>query len=373
VLTSDATASGTTDGGNIQDVTAAATSKDGSTFTFQGTAANHCIYFGTTAENDAGDPLKHTGLDIQIVAGNLVGVYSIEIWNGGAWVEVGAQAVSDSEGYSYANNLFWRPNSEEKIFYGVRSATSWATKTIGGFSCYWARIRVTTPPTTVPTFETVWLLPSSTHTISNEGILAKIGFAQYGVVNSQGSNIFSEAGTVIDYSFTMGPGGGTSYTHSIANVQIGSANEGLYWQTAVVPGICTALPIYIDIGYSLSNTPNVTAPVFNLYLTPVKTSGTLVADPTGGLTPIPRPQSATTPFTGAGSIQPVLQTISWPYTDENKLHRARFGPFDLSDYYEGDAIAIFLECVSTGTPTSATNVWGVAVIGYQWTSGIRGY
>lgn len=368
VLTSDATASGTTDGGNITDVTAAAIDKSANPFTFQGTAANHCIYFGTTEEDETGTPLKHTGLDISVITGDLVGTYIAEIWDGAAWVTVGVQAVSDAEGYSYANNLFWRSNSEEDIFYGIREATTWAVKNIGGFSCYWSRLRIVTPPTAAPSLQAVWLLPIASFTVSSEGVLSKMGFAQHGIVNTQGSNIFTEAGTLVDYSFTMGPGGGNSYVHTIANVQISSNGEGLYWQTAIVPGICTALPIYVDISYSLDGT---TAPGFNLYLTPIETSGTLIGDPTGGLTPIPRPQSLTTPFTGAGSNNPTLLSQTLPFNDTGKLHRVRFGPFDISDFYEGDAIAIFLE---RNTPTgSNTNVWGVAVIGYQWTDGIRGY
>jgi hypothetical protein len=47
VVTSDSTATGATVGGNLTDVTTAAQSLDSSTFTFQGTAANHCIYFAT--------------------------------------------------------------------------------------------------------------------------------------------------------------------------------------------------------------------------------------------------------------------------------------------------------------------------------------
>jgi hypothetical protein len=373
VFTSNATASATTDGGNITDVTDEAISKDGSTFTFQGTAANHCIYLGTTSLDDGGTPLLHTGLDILISSGDLVGIYAVEIWNGSSWTPIGVQAVSDAEGYSYANNLFWRGNSEEKIFYGIRPNSGWVLKTINSVTSYWARIRVITPPSAVPTFETVWLIPQASTNISSEGVLSKLGFSQYGVVNSQGSNIFTELGTLVDYSFTMGDGTGNSYTHSIANVQIGSAGEGLYWQTALTPGICTALPIFIDIGYSLSNTPATTAPVFNLYLTPIENSGTLIADNTGGKLPVQRPESLTVPFSGAGATNPILDARSLPYIQEGKLHRVRFGPFNLSDYYEGDALALFLECVSNGTPTSPTNVWGVAVIGYRWTDGIRGY
>lgn len=372
VLTSDATASATTDGGNITDVSAAAIDKTANPFTFQGVAANHCIYFGTTEEDASGTPLKHTGLDLIVNTGVLTGTYATEIWNGASWVQVGVQAVSTNEGYSYGNDLFWRSNSEENLFYGIRPSTTWATKSIGGFTCYWSRIRILTAPTVAPTILTSWLLPIASLNVSSEGVLSKMGFSQYGVVNTQGSNIFTEQGTLVDYAFTMGPGGGNSYTHTIANVQIGSAGEGLFWQTAIVPGICTALPLYIDIGYSLSNTPT-TPPNFNLYLTPIQTSGTLIADNTGGFAPIPRPQAQTVPFTGAGATDPTLANISWPYNDADKLHRARFGPFDISDYYEGDALAIFLECVSNGTPTSPTNVWGVAVIGYQWTDGIRGY
>jgi hypothetical protein len=373
VFTSNATASATTDGGNITDVTDEAISKDGSTFTFQGTAANHCIYLGTTSLDDGGTPLLHTGLDILISSGDLVGIYAVEIWNGSSWTPIGVQAVSDAEGYSYANNLFWRGNSEEKIFYGIRPNSGWVLKTINSVTSYWARIRVITPPSVVPTFETVWLIPQASTSISSEGVLSKLGFSQYGVVNSQGSNIFTELGTLVNYSFTMGDGTGNSYTHSIENVQIGSAGEGLYWQTALTPGICTALPIFIDIGYSLSNNPATTAPVFNLYLTPIENSGTLIADNTGGKLPVQRPESLTVPFSGAGATNPILDARSLPYVQEGKLHRVRFGPFDLSDYYEGDALALFLECVSNGTPTSPTNVWGVAVIGYRWTDGIRGY
>lgn len=372
-FTSDSTASSTTDGGNITDITAAVISKSGSTFTFQGTAANHCMYFGTTELDDGGIPLLHTGLDIQTVSGDLVGEYAVEIWTGSAWTQIGVQAVSDQEGYSYSNRLFLRSNSKEKILYGIRPVNTWTLKSIGGSTCYWIRVRITAAPALLPTFETAWLIPKAATSISSEGVLSKLGFSQYGVVNSQGSNIFTEAGTVVNYSFTMGPGGGNSYTHVIENIQIGSPNEGLYWQTALTPGICTALPIFIDVGYSLDSSTTTTAPVFNLYLTPVENSGTLIADPAGSLTPIPRPEALTTPFTGVGSVSPILDTRSLPYVQQNKLHRVRFGPFNLSDYYEGDAIALFLECVSTGTPASAINVWGVAVIGYRWTDGIRGY
>jgi hypothetical protein len=299
------------------------------------------------------------------------GTYVFEIWNGSSWVAVGAQSVSDEEGYSYGNDHFWRSNNEEDIFYGLRAATAWQTKTIGGSTGFWSRVRISTPPTTLPTFETVSLIPQGAFKITSEGVLEQFGNAMPAVINSQGSNIFSENGNVTPYTFTMGSGT-NAYTHSINNVLLDQVGEGLYWQTAIVPGICTALPVYIDIGYSLG-TATTTAPEFDIYFQPIQTSGTLVADPAGGRLPTPRLEANTKPFTGVGSDNPTLVTTPVPYQSAGKLHRARFGPFDVTDFYEGDAVAFQIQLSSRGTPLSDVSIWGVAVIAYSWTNGVRGY
>ena len=373
VITSDNTASALVDGANLTNVTVEATSKDSSTFSFQGTSVNHCIYFGTEEQDANALYLKHYGLELSIITGDSRdGAYVLEIWDGTQWTAIGSQSISSDEGYSYSSDHFWRSNSKEKFFYGVRPQTIWATKTIAGFTAYFARIRIAVAPTSLPSFEQTFLIPPASLKISPEGVLTKLGGAQTAIVQAQGSNIFSENGNVTNYSFTMGDGA-NAYTHNINNVLLDQVGEGLYWQTAIIQGTCSALPLFVEVGYSLTSTTTTPAE-FNVYLHRIRTSGSLIADPGGAILPIQRPESLTTPFTGVGAENPVLLANQpLPYQETNKLHRVRFGPFDIQDFYEGDAIALELQIASLGTPTTDVAVWGVAIIGYTWTDGIRGF
>ena len=87
VLTTDSTASDTSDGGNLTDVTDEATSKTGSTFTFQGVGANHTILVGVRRQSLNSRPLKFYGLETfvssQAASG---GTYVFESWTGSRWV-----------------------------------------------------------------------------------------------------------------------------------------------------------------------------------------------------------------------------------------------------------------------------------------------
>jgi len=374
VLTSDNTASAGSDGNNITNVTAAALSKDSSVFSFQGTGTNHCIYFGTEERDSDSAFLKHYGLDLDVLIGDSRdGKYVFEYWSGSAWVEIGSQSVSSAEGYSYSTDHFWRNNSKEKVFYGIRPSTPISIKAISGFTAYWIRARITVAPTALPQFEQCFLIPQSSLEINSEGIITKLGAAQTAVVAAQGSNIFSENGNVTNFIFTMG-NGANSYSHNINNVLLNQVGEGLYWQTAIIQGVCTALPIYVELGYSLNTTTSTTPAEFDIYLHKIRTSGTLVADSTGGSLPVQRPEAETTPFTGAGAENPtLLANQPLPYQDANKLHRVRFGPFSIDQFYEGDALALSLEVANLGTPSTNISIWGVAIIGYQWTDGIRGF
>ena len=142
---------------------------------------------------------------------------------------------------------------------------------------------------------------------------------------------------------------------------------------AITEGVCTALPVYLEVAYSLIDTTT-TAPTFDIYFHPIRMSLTQVADTTGGLIPVERPESETTPFTGTGAENPtLLPAVSLPYQDNNKLHRARFGPFNIQDFYEGDGIAVEAQVSSRGTPATNIAIWGMAFIGYRWTNGLRGF
>ncbi len=372
VLTSDNTANSTSDGGNITNVTNEALSKDGSLFTFQGVGANHCIYFGSDELSGSGSFIKHFGLEIEINSGDSRdGNYIFEIWDGAQWASFGAQSVGGESGFSYADSHFWRNTSTEKVFYGLRPEDSWAVKAINGSNAYWSRVRIDTPPTSVPTFEQTFLIPPASLKVSKEGIITQLGGAQPLTVLAQGSNIFSENGNVTDFTFTMGDGA-NSYDHTIDNVVLNAVGEGLYWQTTIAPGTCTAHPLYVDVRYSLSSVTT-TPPEFRVYFAPIQTSGILIADPAGSLTPIPRPESLTVPFTGAGAANPnLIANFVAPYVLPDKLHRARLGPFSIENYYEGDEVALEIEVEDRGSPQTDFIIWGVSVVGYQWTTGIRG-
>jgi hypothetical protein len=46
-----------------------------------------------------------------------------------------------------------------------------------------------------------------------------------------------------------------------------------------------------------------------------------------------------------------------------------FGPFDISDYYEGDSIVIRLELDDDGTPAQDLVIWTFAAVGVEFISG----
>ena len=157
VLTTDSTASSTSDGGNLTDVTDEATSKTGSTFTFQGAGANHTILVGVRRQDLNGDPLKFYGLETFVSSqASSGGTYVFESWNGSQWVEAMGMCSSVDKGFSYGTDYFIRPNTDEFVRVGLDefiespiadfavSAVTWSNKTINSVDAYWLRIRIDT-------------------------------------------------------------------------------------------------------------------------------------------------------------------------------------------------------------------------------------
>ena len=62
-------------------------------------------------------------------------------------------------------------------------------------------------------------------------------------------------------------------------------------------------------------------------------------------------------------------TNSSPPSAPNKLHLLRFGPFDISSYYEGDVVLIRLELDDDGNPNTDIGIFNIALNGVQWTNG----
>jgi hypothetical protein len=369
VITTDSTATATTDGGNLTDVSAAARSPSGSTFTFQGTAAWHTILIGSEL-SDGSDVLKHWGLYISQTTAAVEATkrsFAFELWNGTAWVEKTVMDVSEPELYRYANEVFIRANSTELIQYGVDTTTTWAKKTISGKNLYWARIRIKTAVTTRPVFEQFRLLPSHMY-VFEDGSVAYVGRARFTQTLAAGGNVFGGIGSTVDGSINVGTGGApTGWSHEIKQSVFNGNGDGLDWQTPIPLGADTGYPVYMDVVLIPASGGAGTVTMRGSIL-PLEVAGNLEADPTGGITPVAR-TLANTETTTAKAAQTNTQTYTSGTTD--KMQKLRFGPFNLSNYYEGDLLCFYLEMSDDGAGNADTYVMTLSLTGARWANGGR--
>jgi len=369
VITSDSTATSTTEGGNLTDVSDDARSSTGSTFTFQGTAANHCIYLGSSL-SDGSDVLKHWALRISQTTAAVELVkrsFAFEIWDGAAWTEIGVMAIQASELYRYANEVFIRANSQEYVTFGIDADTTWAKKTILGDNLYWSRVRITDALTTAPVFEQSKLVPSYMETVE-DGTVFLAGLARYRDTILGAGNIFGESGGVASTAVAVGTGGvPTGWNHNVKNSTLNGNGDAIYAQFTIPRGIDTGQPlelnVYVTPIVGAAGTVTLIASVL-----PVEVSGILEADPSGGVVPIPRTLAETEAYiTNPGQTD--TETFSSGTTD--KAQDILFGPFDISSFYEGDVLLIRIEMDDDGVGNANVMVWVVEVAGCKFTHGER--
>jgi hypothetical protein len=365
VLTTDSTASPSVDGGNLTDVSAAAQSRSGSTFSFQGTAAGYSILVGSALQDVVG-VVKHWGWKVkQTTAGSTNGAYIFEIWNGAAWVEINFMAIGADEFYIYGKSVFIRANSSEHVRFGLIDSSTWATKNINGSTLYWVRVRITSAPTTAPVFEQFKLSPSRME-INPEGTLTAHGRSRWKQTLLAAGNIFGESGGVIDSSIAVGSGGlPTGWDHEIKNSLLNQNADAIYFQFVLPRGIDTSLPLEFLIGYTVNADTTIQ---MILSVLPVEVSGVLVADPTGGVPSVERAEIDTdTLVANAGTAD----TFNLPTTTTGKAHRVERGDFDISDYYEGDVVLVRIELDDDGAGNADVQIIGVEVGGVKWALGER--
>lgn len=370
VITTDSTATSTTDGGNLTDVSAAARSPTGSTFTFQGTASNHTILIGSDL-TDGTDALKHWGIGVIQTTAAVEATkrsFVFEIWNGTAWVTAPVMDMSEPELYRYANEVFIRANSTELIQYGIDSATTWTKKTISGKNLYWARIRITSALTTAPVFQQFRLLPSHFF-VFEDGSVAYIGRARFKLTIAAGGNIFGEAGGVSGAAVPMGTGivSPTGWNHQIKNSVLNSNGDAIFCQFPLPLGLDTGYPLQFEVQF-VPQVGGAGSVSLIASLMPLECAGVLEADPTGGKTPVARTLANTETTTGKAA-QNDTQTYTSGTT--NKMQQLSFGPFDISDYYEGDLLCFRLEMDDDGSGNADTYVMTAALVGAKWTNGGR--
>ena len=371
VVTSDGTATSTTLGGNLTDVTADAQSRSGSTVSFQGLGANHCIYIASTRTLPAGGEMKHWGLFVQQVVAGVGGSYAVEIWDGAAWTGIGVMASSVAETYRYADALFLRASSEEILQYGIDDSTTQATITVDGVTAYWVRLRVATTLTTSPTFERLWLTPSHTM-LSALGRRRALGLAVWRKTLVSSGNVFGETGTVVSADFAVGSGAAPAgWTHNSPNSLLNSNGDAMYAQFALPGGICTAFPLEIEVVFSMDPGGLLSSPVIGFVSAiPVQTAFNKVADPAGGKVPVPRAIADTETTTAKAAQTQTFDSsaigTTWP---SDTLFKAGFVPYDISGYYAEDVLLIRLELADDGTPNQDIAIIAMIVKGVEFTDG----
>lgn len=344
ILTTDNTATSTTEGGNFTDVsTSASYAEDGLSFSFQGTTANHTILVGSEL-SETSDTLKHWGVKVkQLIAAVEVTEksFAIEIWNGSAWTEVGVMASNSIPFYRYANSLFIRSNVSEHVRYGIDGNTSWSKKTIDGKNLYWSRIRVTDALTTAPTFDQFKISPSRFEANEN-GSNTYHGQARFIKTVLNTGNIFAKGGGTTDGSFTIGDTADvtTGWAHSLPNAELNGNGDSVFTQFTIPLGVDTSYPLKVVVNYYVESPPTSGEVTVALSLLPVQIVGNLVADSAGGILPVARSAANTEFVTDKAAT---AQTVNITADTEDKIYSFEFEGFDISDYYPNDIIFMRFE------------------------------
>jgi hypothetical protein len=346
VFTTDNTASPSSNGANFVNVSAAASTREGSTFTFQGTGAGHSILFTSARREEDLSYIRWYGLQVAQTVAAAGGEFVFEIQTAdNTWEPIRVQSIEKNLGYRYANFVFRRADSLENIAFSVDQTTTWPSTTINGVPGRWARIRITSAPTTLPVFEQFRILSSHSF-FSKDGYRNTYGLSKWRRSITVAGSVFSEDGSVGDTNITVGTGAVT-WNQPLRDSQITSTSVFLGSQIAIPGGICTAFPLFITLYYvpyrTTSGTSTVTAVMTGaMNAIPIGVSGIIVADPTGGIIPVPRAVADTETLTAKSgtsftkNLTEVGQTITG--TSGQDVRSVTYGPFFIDDYYEGDLL-----------------------------------
>lgn len=359
-------ATGATDGTFNADVSAAAASATGSTFGFPSGVSGDAIVWGSSLE-DSADTLKYWGLKMkQTTAMSSDGVVIWEIWDGATWAEINVLDVESVELYRYANDVFRRANSSEQIRYGITSDTTWASKTLNGDNLFWARVRITSSPTTAPVFEQS-KLHTSRFEANADGTTEFFGTARFRDTLTVSGNAFGESGGITALTVAVGSGGiPTGWNQQNKNSLLNGNGDAIMTQYTLERGVDTGHPLFLILTYISSASSANTNMIGSLI--PMEVSGVLVADPAGGVVPTARTVANTETLTAKAAQTDTVNGIA---TTAGKLHKITFGPFDISDYYEGDIVIVRIELDDDGAGNTNIGIFTLELNGVEWTPGER--
>ena len=370
-------------GTGFTDISDEAATKAGSAFTFldpTGTL-NESIAWCSTRRDTEGNLVKNWGIimsQIATASGNTA-IYTFEIYTGAAtydntWTEVGVQAISVAEQYNYANAVFLRSNSTEQLRLGIDDNTTWNTTTIDSQEGYYARVRLSFVPalfTATPTFEQ--LLTSPSHMMWNEqGQLTAHGLAMWRSDLFGVGNIWGEVdpGGAMDSSISVGSGGvPTGWTQKIKKGLLDTNADSVSFQFNLPDALCTAYPLYFNLTYSLDQSTPLAADQVDMILSTLVLSvgGVLIASSLDAKVPVARTPASAEVFTSKAATTFSVATIVGVIAQSPNV--MQFGPVDISDYYDGDLLAIRLEMDDDGAQNANFTIWSLSVEGVRYTNG----
>jgi len=364
VLTTNGTASPSSDGASFVDESAVAESKSGSTFEFQGVTAGHSILWCTDKKDASDTSLKYWGVELDQTAAGVGGTYIWEVQTAAnTWEEINVMAVSNEEGYRYANNVFLRANSDEVIFAGIDDSTTWNATTINGTPGYWMRVRIATTITTTPTFERMRLVPSHA-TINNRGNHLAKGLAMWNKAVDI-SQVKWQGTSLANSDIDIGSGGG-GWSQALEKGKLDNTGDTVESFLIIPQGVCTAHPVTIKLYYGFHN--NSGTSTIQMSYVPVEVVKNLIADPSGGITPIARDISVAALTDSLVPIIPPSSPIVTPNPSDSQKNVvvAEFTGVDISDYYAGDFI--FMEMTPTVMSSQLTMI-SMSIEGVGFTEG----
>lgn len=384
VYTTDSTAypssMPTAGGNNLTDISSTVADKSTS-FTFQGSTAGHTIVFCTQRQDGSG-PIKTWGLDAEILLETNGGEYIVERWDGSNWIETKIHSTNKENGVSYGDTLFLRRNVEEIIRFGIFDSSLWAQSTIDGILGYWTRIRIVTAPAALPDF-TRWRLLANAFKVSKNGVPSYTGLALLdktipitGPVWTSDSSTGSGALGQLVSTVGSAP---TQYDHKTDNSLANTANDLFMIQVPLPIGICTAYPISLRMSYEIQGAAGNISASPNQITTdihPAKVSGVSIADPAGGLVPVPRPSTTAIDLDAIVGTQrtvdliPTGKVVGDAYADVlNQIHKVTLiENIDISELYETDVLIIKLD-VSQIDGGADIGLWSLTLDGVFYTEG----
>lgn len=359
------------------DVSEAAKSQVGSTFSFTGTTSDHAIYISSDRTDQNGDFVLFQGYKsftsstgLSPGAGSLVHEY----WNGSSWVAFDIMCTHELLYYRYDSSCFLRPNSREQIRFDRDILDDWTANDppSTGTNRYWVRIRISNTITTAPLFDQFKIHSSRTE-IGPDGTINFFANArQRRTFITSPSQIFFGIGSSSpsNASYTVGTGAVTWSDNREEASFRGNGNtiEEITGSISLPKGIDTSNGLTARIYWKKSNSNAGNVQWKMDYL--LRGARNVLSEDGANLEPAPRP-------TGESIIADSGSTIDTTPTgtgiSDTEIILSEFtSEINIANYYEGDLLFVRLyrdPADVDDTYTSDSILIGFEMSGIFWTLG----